>query len=233
MAATTRKYVSFYYATAGDPPEVKIDPRRTCMLVVDMQNEFVLRDFGEALGFKKNGEWDRWVPFHDRLDDVVIPNTKKLIEFMRKNGIEVTYGRIACLKETGEDRCIVQKTPGWNNMLIPVNSYAAQMVDELKPMGDEIVVNKTTDSVVTGTNYATLIRNMDIETVIVTGIVTDQCVASTVRSLADHGFKVIVAEDCCAAATMELHDAELTIMNNIYCTVMSSDEIIELIKNNL
>ena len=62
----------------------------------------------------------------------------------------------------------------------------------------EIVVNKTTDSVTTGTNYLQILKFMGIETVIVTGIVTDQCVGSTIRGLADAGLKVICVEDCCA-----------------------------------
>ncbi|MBA1334068.1 MAG: Amidases related to nicotinamidase [Firmicutes bacterium] len=230
---TGNKYVSFYYETGSGMQEIEVNHRKTALLIVDMQNEFVLRDYGEALAFKQRGEWERWIPFHDRLDDVVIPNTKKLLDFFRKNGLEVTYGRIACLKKDGKDRCLVQKKPGWNEMLLPVESYGAQIIDELKPMPDEIVVNKTTDSVLTGTNYAQLIRNMGIETVIVTGIVTDQCVSSTVRSLADEGFEVIVVEDCCAAATQELHDAELTIINIIYCNVMSTDEVIELLKKGI
>lgn len=60
---------------------------------------------------------------------------------------------------------------------------------------NEIVANKTTDSVTTGTNYLQLLQFMEIETVIVTGIVTDQCVASTVRGLADAGYNVICVED--------------------------------------
>ena len=227
------KYLNFYYETIGEIEELKIDPKKTALLLVDLQNEFVLRDFGEALQFKEAGEWERWIPFHDRLDDIVIPNNKKLLDFFRENDLTVTYGRIACLREDGEDRSPVQKSEGWNGMLLPVNSYAAQMVDELAPQENEIVVNKTTDSVTTGTNYLTLLRFMGIETVVVTGIVTDQCVASTVRGLADDGFKVICVEDACAAGSMELHDAELKIMSVIYCDVMSTDETIELIKKNL
>ncbi len=218
------KYLNFYYETIGEVEEPKIDPKKTALLLVDLQNEFVLRDFGEALQFKEAGEWERWIPFHDRLDDIVIPNNKKLLDFFRENDLTVTYGRIACLREDGEDRSPVQKSEGWNNML---------MIDELAPLENEIVVNKTTDSVTTGTNYLTLLRFMGIETVVVTGIVTDQCVASTVRGLADDGFKVICVEDACAAGSMELHDAELKIMSVIYCDVMSTDETIELIKKNL
>ena len=229
---TREKYVSFYYE-GQELPEVKLDPKKTALLIVDMQNEFVLRDFGEALEFKEAGVWERWIPFHDRLDDIVIPNNKRLLEFFREKGMTVTFGRIACLREDGEDRSPVQKSEGWNNMLMPVNSYSAAMIDELTPLENEIVVNKTTDSVTTGTNYLMLLRFMGIETVVVTGIVTDQCVASTVRGLADDGFKVICVEDCCAAGSQELHDQELRIMNVIYCDVMSTDEVIEVIEKNL
>jgi nicotinamidase-related amidase len=227
------KFISFYYETTKEFPEIKLDPMKTALLIVDMQNEFVLRDFGEALEFKKMGEWDRWIPFHDRLDNIVIPNTKRLLQFFRDNGLAVTFGRIACLREDGEDRSPVQKSEGWNNMLLYVNGFAAQMIDELAPLPNEIVVNKTTDSVTTGTNYLTLLRFLGIETVVVTGIVTDQCVASTVRGLADDGFKVICVEDCCAAGSQELHEAELKIMNVIYCDVMSTDQVIALIGENL
>ena len=100
-------------------------------------------------------------------------------------------------------------------------------------MKNEIVVNKTTDSVTTGTNYLQLLQYMGIETVVVTGLVTDQCVASTVRGLADAGYKVICVEDACAAGSMELHDAELKIMNVIYCDVLTTDETIQLLNDSL
>ena len=226
------KYLSFYYETMTDFPDIKLDPKKTALLIIDMQNEFVLRDFGEALQFQEMGEWERWIPFHDRLDNVTIPACQKMLKYFRDNNMYVTFGRIACLLENGEDRCAVQKSEGWNGMLLPVNSKSAAMIDELTPLDNEIVVNKTTDSVVTGTNYVRLMQNMGIETIVVCGIVTDQCVASTVRDLADNDFKVIVVEDGCAAADMALHDAELNIMNIIYCNVLSSDETIEVIEQN-
>ena len=227
------KYLNFYYETIGEVCEPEINPKKTALLLVDLQNEFVRRDCGEALQFQAAGEWDRWIPFHDRLDEVVIPNNQKLLEFFRKNNLTVTYGRIACLREDGQDRSPEQKSDGWHAMLLPVNRSAEQSLDEQAPLENEIVVNKTTDSVTTGTNYLQLLQFMGVETVIVTGIVTDQCVASTVRGLADAGYKVICVEDACAAGSMELHDAELKIMSVIYCDVLSTDETIALIEKNL
>ena len=61
--------------------------------------------------------------------------------------------------------------------------------------------------------------------VAVAGIFTDQCVSSTVRSLADESFNVVVVEDCCAAATTELHEHELEIINMIYCHVVQLEDI--------
>ena len=86
-------------------------------------------------------------------------------------------------------------------------------------------MTKTTDSALTGTNLRLILTNLGIETVVCCGIFTDQCVSSTVRSLADESFGVVVVEDCCAAGSDELHRKELEIINMIYCHVMSSAEL--------
>ena len=70
---------------------------------------------------------------------------------------------------------------------------------------------------------------MGIKSVIVTGIFTDQCVSSTVRSLADESFEVLVVEDCCAAATDAIHHQELKIINMIYCHVLQTEDIKNLL----
>ena len=118
--------------------------------------------------------------------------------------------------------------PGWNNLLLPKDEQPSQIVPELAPVGDEIVVTKTTDSALTGTNLRLILTNLGIKTVVCCGIFTDQCVSSTVRSLADESFNVVVIEDCCAAGSDELHQKELEIINMIYCHVMSSTELKQL-----
>ena len=88
------------------------------------------------------------------------------------------------------------------------------------------MVIKTTDSALTGTNLRLTLNNIGITHVICCGVFTDQCVSSTVRSLADESFDVIVVEDACAAGDHALHLKELEIINMIYCHVMSADELI-------
>lgn len=228
-----KKYLSFYYEDMADQElDLKLDLKKTALMVVDMQKFFLAKDGTDARMFREAGQWDKWKPYFDLIEDVTVPNNKRLIDCCRKNGVEVTYGRIACLKDNGSDRCLVQSTVGWNNILLPISNPEVAMMDEIAPVGDEIVVNKTTDSVSLGTNYSELMRNMGIDTIIVTGVVTDQCVAGTVRVLADHGFRVICVEDCCAAPDRELHDMELKIMNIVYCNVLECDEVIALIEES-
>ena len=159
------------------------------------------------------------------MNEVVIPNTGAMIRYCREQGIEVIFARIACLKQDGRDRSLSQKKPGFNYLLMPKDREDSQIVPELTPEDDDIVIIKTTDSALTGSNLRLVLRNMEIDNVIAVGIFTDQCVSSTVRSLPDESFNVVVVEDCCAAATEELHLNELRSINMIYCHVVQSDDI--------
>lgn len=210
---------SFYYADAPEPEDIVLVPSETALLVVDIQNTY--------LAVKADHhEQARWQPFFDRMERTVIPNTARLIEACRARGVETIFARIACLKNDGRDRSLSQKKPGFNYLLLPKGCAPGQIVEALAPKGDEIVVLKTTDSALTGTNLRLILTNMGIRNIIVVGIFTDQCISSTVRSLADESFHVVVVEDCCAAATDELHAKELEIINMIYCHVVRLDEVL-------
>ena len=218
-------YRSFYYTNAEEPDDIKLDPSKTALLVIDIQNTYMLPK-------ESDEETQRWQPFYDRMNNVVIPNTARLIAECRNRGVEVIFARIACHKTDGRDRSLSQKKPGFNYLLIPKNAEEGQFVPELTPGDDDIVVIKTTDSALTGTNLRLMLRNMEITDVIATGIFTDQCVSSTVRSLADESFGVVLVDDCCAAATDELHRHELEIINMIYCHVVQSDEVLTFFAND-
>ncbi|WP_428515315.1 cysteine hydrolase family protein [Roseovarius sp.] len=209
---------SFYYETAEEPEDIVLDPASTALLVIDIQNTYLEAPADDT-------EARRWQPFFDRMNDIVIPNNARLIEWARAEGIEVMFARIACQTEDGRDRSLSQKKPGFNYLLLPKGREDSQIVDALAPKGDEIVVTKTTDSALTGTNLRLMLHNIGIRHVIVSGIFTDQCVSSTVRSLADESFEVLVVHDACAAATDALHEEELKIINMIYCHVVGMSDL--------
>jgi len=211
-------YRSFYYQGAPEPEDLVLPYDETVMLSIDVQNIYMKIPEDPA-------ERERWGPFFRRMRETVMPNTRALQDAFRYKGIDVMHARIACLFDDGRDRSLSQKKPGWNFLLLPKDSGDSQIVPELSPKEGEAVFTKTTDSALTGTNLRLVLHNMGINNVVLTGVFTDQCISSTVRSLADESVNVIVVEDCCAAGTDELHYKELEIINMIYCHVLSSKEI--------
>jgi biuret amidohydrolase len=220
------EFRSLYYRDAPPPDDPIIVLKETALLVIDIQNAYLERPDRASLSPAEKHSFDLWTPFHQRMHGQVIPRTAEMLKLARANGIECIFARIACHTKNGRDRSLSQKLPGWNNLLLPKNDLPSQIVPELAAVGDEIVVTKTTDSALTGTNLRLILHNFGIKTVVCCGIFTDQCVSSTVRSLADESFAVIVLEDCCAAATDDLHRKELEIINMIYCHVMSSADFV-------
>lgn len=219
------RYVSFYYEADEDLGQIEIDPKKTALLVIDMQNVFVKRPSGENLTGKEKVNWDRWKPFYDKIEEVVIPNNKKLLDLFREKKLEVIFARITCYKKDGRDRSLDHKATGFNELLLPFEDKAGEIIEPLKPIEDEIIITKTTDSALTGTSLRLMLHNMGIDTVVVTGVFTDQCVSCTVRSLADESFKVWLIEDACMAATEKIQNNELEILNNIYCHVINTEEL--------
>jgi len=218
-------YRSIYYVGAPEPPDLDLKPAETALLVIDVQNTYRTRPDRASLSGDELTRYDMWTPFHTRLEEKVVPNTADLLARFRKNKIECVFARIASHTRNGRERSLSHRKPGWNDLLLPKDEWPSEIVPELTPLSDEIVVTKMTDSALTGSNLRLLLANMGIRNVVCVGVFTDQCVSSTVRSLADESFNVVVVEDCCAAGSDELHHKELEILNMIYCQVMSSGEL--------
>ncbi len=225
------RHVSFYYENDMDMGEIVIEPKKTALLVIDMQHVFITRpDYGENPTEAEKREMERWEPFYRTIDDVVIPNNQKILETFREKGMEVAFAKIQCQKKNGADRSLDQKATGYNELLLPPGTPSAEIVPQLTPREDEIVVTKTTDSALTGTPLRLWLHNMGIDTVVCTGVLTDQCVSGTVRSLADESFKVWLIEDACMASTQRIQDNELEILNNIYCHVINTEELLQALE---
>jgi nicotinamidase-related amidase len=221
-----RAFRSLYYQDAPEPDDPRLTRGKLALLVIDVQNVYLSRKDPSQLSSSERATYDAWTPFHERMSQTVIPTIQRLQTRFRHDGHEILYARIACQTRNGRDRSLSQRLPGWNNLLLPKDEWESQIPAPVAPEGDEIVLTKTTDSALTGTNLRLILHNLGISQVVCCGIFTDQCVSSTVRSLADESFSVIVVENGCAAASDRLHRDELEIINMIYCHVMSGDELV-------
>jgi len=219
---TFRKFTNPYYELYPEGEyweNLKPQREKTALLIIDVQKHY--QNIASELKDRGYGY------LYDRLNNLVIPNARKLLDFFRRNDLVVTFAAIGNQRADGRDRSPTQARPGWNYTLLKIGTSNQEVVDELKPQDNEVIVYKTTDSAVNGTQIGHILRWMGIEHVVVAGVFTDQCVGGTVRDLSDWGFTVFLVEDATSAINAEIQEWEVRIMNQIYCKVVSTEEIIE------
>jgi len=191
-----------------------IEPERTGLLIIDLQKglfDHVAQASGPAHGY-----------LHGRLRNFVIPNGQRLIAACRAAGVEVMYTVIECLTLDGRDRSLDYKISG---LFAAKGSREAEVIDELAPLPNDIVISKTSSSLFNSTNFEYVLRNLGIEYLLVMGMVTDQCVETTVRDGCDRGFLMTVVEDACAAHDEQRHEESLKGIKG-YCRQRSTDELV-------
>ena len=194
--------------------EAPIDPSTTALLVIDVQKGIYHPGAAEAR------PW-----FHRTATEVAIPNMARLIAAARAAGAEVVYTVIQSLTRDGRDRSLDYKQTGFH---FPPGSREAEVCDELAPGPDEMVLPKTSSSLFNSTTFEYLMRNIGIDTIVVTGFLTDQCVDHTVRDGADRGFRIICVSDACTTDSEGRHRNALAAFKGYCRTAMAADLLAEL-----
>jgi len=166
--------------------------------------------------------------FYEDARSTVIPNIRRLIDAARNHRVEVIYTVMENFTEDGRDRSLDYKL---SNFFIPKGSWDARVIDEIAPGPDEMVIPKTSSSLFNSTNFEYLARNIGLDTIAVTGFLTDQCVDHTIRDGADRGFHMICVSDACATDTRVRHEAALNAFKG-YCRTETTDTLLAAMKRD-
>ena len=202
--------------------ERQIDVARTALLSIDMQNA----EFSpERLARARAGDAAeaRHRVFLERLAATVLANQKRLQAAARAAGIEVIYTVIESLTRDGRDRSLDHKI---SRLHFPKGSWEAKVIADVAPLDDEIMIPKTASGIFNATNIEYVLRNLGVEFLVVYGVMTDQCVETTVRDAADRGFLVTQIEDACAAETEVGHRRSIEAMDGHYCRMRSTEQMV-------
>ncbi|MEO0427262.1 MAG: isochorismatase family cysteine hydrolase [Pseudomonadota bacterium] len=202
--------------------EVPLDPAQSALLFIDVQNFCARRDGGEfkdvlKAQFERDYGW-----FFDELEGRVIPNMARIQAACRNAGVEVMYTTIESLTLDGRDRSLDYKITGFH---VPKGSWDGKVIDQIAPMGDEIVLPKTSSSVFVSTHVDYILRNLGVRQLVLAGLVTDQCVESAIRDACDLGYLVTQVTDACLTYTQERHEHSLRTIKG-YCRQIDSDALV-------
>ena len=205
-----------------DTRDLPVVVPNTALLFIDVQNYCARRD-GSEFAHMSPAQFDRelgW--FFDTFERETLPNMQKLQAGCRKAGVEVMYTIIRNLTADGRDRSLDYKITGFN---VPPDSFDGQVLDAIRPGPDEMVIPKTSSNVFVSTNIDYVLRNLSTKHLVISGVVTDQCVASATMTACDLGYLVTLVTDACATYTQERHDNTLRAIKG-YCRQRTTAEFL-------
>lgn len=206
--------------------EVPVRPGETALLFVDVQN-FSTEGGGEYAGIAPAVLRRRYGYFFRELRDRAVPNMVRLQHAAREVGIEVMYTVIESLTEDGRDLSLDYKISG---LFCPRGSRDARVLDALAPLRDEMIFPKSSSSVFISTNLHYVLGNLGVRYLIVCGLLTDQCVDSTVRDACDLGYLVTLVTDASATHTEERHASSLA-NNRGYCRQRTTSQMVRELRS--
>jgi nicotinamidase-related amidase len=208
----------------GGLPESVVSAGSTALMMIDLQYVDAHRDFGIGAAGQRNGWTSDMEYYFSQLETVAIPNVQRILTACRESGIPAIHVRVMNLKGDSADTSWRYKMMG---ILVPPDSKDAEFIEEVAPLPGEVVLSKTTSNTFMSTNADFLLRNMGIDTLIITGVVTNNCVESTTRGAGDLGYRVLLVGDACAAWTQEGHDYCLKHLHRNFAIVKTTDQILD------
>jgi len=214
-------------------PQFDPDWTKCALIIIDYQNYSSNPDSGLSLVMKEKypSLANYYLP---RIKQTAIPNTRKLLERFRTLKMPIIFTRHGALLPDGSDMIGLRqrrdkdaledsKKPAmWSK-----GDFEHEVIAELEPMQGELVIDKNSSSPFNGTGIDQLLRNLGINTLIVTGMATDMCVETTSRDASDRGYKVIIAEDAVATFVERHHYAALSGISRIFGKVWATADILD------
>ena len=202
-----------------------MDPATTAIVLVEYQNDFT-SEGGVLHGAVKT--------VMDATD--MLTHTKDLVEAARAAGAtiihspiqfaagyyEITKHPYGILKGVVDSSAFVKGT------------WGAEIVGDLTPAdGDIVLEGKRGLDAFASTNLDFILRSKGIETVVLSGFLTNCCVESTMRSAYERGYEVITLTDCVAGTSMEEHANAITYDYPMFSHPMSSTDFLAALSGSL
>lgn len=213
---------------------IALDPSRTALLVVDMQRYFTQPAFPFTQVFEKLSPGSS-SGYLRRVRETVIPCIQKLLGSFRTLGAPVAFTAVGT--EAGDGR----ELPCWlrafdelglatlgRRVWPPIGDPSWEIDESLKPLAGEVVLDKLSAGTFATTGLEQRLRHQGVESVVVTGVSSDVCVATTAREAADRGFRTIMVSDGCTTFSEQMHQASLDTFNIAFGWVRAADEIVAL-----
>ena len=191
------------------------------------------QNFGNRIGFGRKSALlivDFTVGFNDPMIfgggniDAAVKRAVGLLDAFRRRSLPVAYTRVVYADDGSDAGVFGRKVPSL--LILTERHPAGQIVPELAPLENELVVRKTQASAFFGTGLAPWLVQRGVDTLVVAGCTTSGCVRASVVDAIAHNFRPMVARDCVGDRALGPHEANLFDMQQKYADVLERDEIV-------
>jgi biuret amidohydrolase len=194
----------------AEPSAVVVEIDHAALVIIDMQRDFLEPGgFGETLGNNV------------ALLKAAVPPLQSILAAARKAGMLIIHTREGHRPdlsdapkhkvERGEPSLRIGQ-PGPMGRILVRGEPGHDIIPELYPAPGEPVIDKPGKGAFYQTDLELMLKNREIDTLLVCGVTTEVCVNTTVREANDRGFRCIVLSDCCASYFPEFHAAGLAMI---------------------
>jgi ureidoacrylate peracid hydrolase len=187
-------------------------PGRTALVHIDLQNDFLHADGWYATSGIDIAHMQR-----------VIEPAKRLTGAARDRGVPVIWTRHGT-RGLADGGPFMQLRPFLRDGGLRVGTWGYEILDELEPRGDDWFVEKNRLSAFFNTNLELVLRAVHADTVLITGVLTNQCVAATSKDAMFRDFKPIVVADATGTTLPHLHEPALEMIRVGWGEVRSLDD---------
>jgi nicotinamidase-related amidase len=174
---------------------------RSAVVVIDMANDFV---------FPSGVIADAGGPDYQRLAQAIIPTLRRVLNAARQAGIQVIYTTDAHTPGDSE----LKKWPPHAMK----GTWQAEIVPDLVPSPEDIVLEKTTYSPFASTDLEDILRERGITRLYITGLHTDCCARHASGDAFQKGYDLVWITDALQAFTEQAHQAGLEYFKAWYAT---------------
>jgi nicotinamidase-related amidase len=211
-------------------PDFELRKGKTALVLIDMQRlvlgEHLVKAAMKA-GLDKQAV-KAVVKDYDMRVRRAVENAQRVLNACRRKGFDIVHVRMQGPTDNPRHTAKVNRKIG---LIVPPMFEDGEFIDEVKPLPSELVITKTNGGALSGTNLDFILRNMDIDSLILVGFLTDQCVLATSMHAADLGYDVLIVEDACTTRSKVLHDAVLLAQKDVCAKIKTTNEVVRLLKD--
>ncbi len=214
------------------PYPLTLDLAHTALLVIDMQNDFCTV-----------GGWADRKGFDVAQTQQPIQPLKHLLTALRQTTVTIVHtreGHRPDLSDCPPHKLARSKnqnaeigSEGVMGRLLTRGSKSHDFVDELQPLAGEIVLDKPGKGSFVATDLDLILRQRGIRQLLLTGVTTECCVHTTLRTANDLGYECLLLDDCCASLVPEFHRVSVEMAQLIFGWVTTSKQLLTAIESGL